>query len=65
MNSHKNHYSIEEHVCCNRLPVQMMRDSGPNSFLKKCQFLAANGVMYIHSAPYHPVTKGAAERLLQ
>lgn len=28
-------------------------------------FLVANGVKHIWSAPYHPATNGAAERLVQ
>ena len=43
-----------------------MSDNGPQFISEEMhQFLATNGVKHIRSAPYHPSTNGAVERLVQ
>ena len=44
----------------------MVSDNGPQFVAEEMrQFLATNGVKHLRSAPYHPATNGAAERLVQ
>ena len=48
------------------LPKQLVSDNGPQfTSVEFNQFLKTNGVKHIRSAPYHPATNGAAERLVQ
>ena len=48
------------------LPKCLVSDNGPQFVSKEfAEFLAANGVRHIRSAPYHPATNGAAERFVQ
>ncbi|KAJ0022363.1 hypothetical protein NQD34_009853 [Periophthalmus magnuspinnatus] len=47
-------------------PVQLISDNGPQLVSKEMSdFLQANGVQHIKSAPYHPATNGLAERFVQ
>lgn len=47
-------------------PVQLVSDNGPQLVSKEMSdFLLANGVQHIKSAPYHPATNGLAERFVQ
>ncbi|CAL9695388.1 unnamed protein product [Knipowitschia caucasica] len=47
-------------------PVQLVSDNGPQLVSKEMSdFLQANGVQQIKSAPYHPATNGLAERFVQ
>ena len=49
-----------------RIPEQLVSDNGPQFLSEEMnQFLATNGVKHIRSAPYHPSTNGAVERLVQ
>lgn len=43
-------------------PTQLVSDNGPQ--LVSHAFLHANGVQHITSVPYHPATKGLAERFV-
>ena len=48
------------------LPKCLVSDNGSQFVSKEfAEFLAANGVQHIRSAPYHPATNGAAERFVQ
>jgi len=48
------------------IPEQLVRDNGPQFISEEMhQFLATNGLKHIRSAPYHPSTNGAVERLVQ
>jgi len=48
------------------IPEQLVSDNGPHFISEEMhQFLATNGVKHIRSAPYHPSTNGAVERLVQ
>ncbi len=43
-----------------------MSDNGPQFVSAEFeQFLKSNGIRHFRSAPYHPSTNGAAERLVQ
>ena len=45
---------------------QLVSDNGPQFVSQQFdQFLALNGVRHIRTAPYHPSSNGAAERLVQ
>ncbi|XP_057692513.1 uncharacterized protein K02A2.6-like [Corythoichthys intestinalis] len=47
-------------------PAQLVSDNGPQFVSKEMgEFLQANGVQHIKSAPYHPATNGLAERFVQ
>lgn len=47
-------------------PVQLVSDNGPQLVSKEMSdFLQANGVQHIKSAPYHPASNGLAERFVQ
>ncbi|XP_057694352.1 uncharacterized protein K02A2.6-like isoform X2 [Corythoichthys intestinalis] len=47
-------------------PAQLVSDNGPQFGSKEMvEFLQANGVQHIKSAPYHPATNGLAERFVQ
>ena len=48
------------------LPEQIVSDNGPQFALEEfANFAKANGIKHIKSAPYHPSTNGAVERLVQ
>ena len=48
------------------LPEQLVSDNGPQfSSDEFAQFMKANGVKHIRSAPYHPSSNGLAERFVQ
>ena len=48
------------------LPEQIVSDNGPQFVSAEFeQFLKSNGIRHFRSAPYHPSTNGAAERLVQ
>ena len=48
------------------LPVQLVSDNDPQFVSHEfADFLRANGVKYIRTAPYHPSSNGAVERLVQ
>lgn len=48
------------------LPEQIVTDNGPQFISEEfATFTKANGVKHIKSAPYHPSTNGAVERLVQ
>ena len=47
-------------------PVNVVTDNGPQFINAKFdEFLRWNGVKHIRVAPYHPVSNGAAERMVQ
>ena len=48
------------------LPEQVVSDNGPQFVSEEfAKFVKLNGIKHIKSAPYHPSTNGAAERLVQ
>ena len=48
------------------LPDQIVSDNGPQfTSAEFAEFLKKNGVRHIRSAPYHPSSNGAAERLVR
>ena len=48
------------------LPEQLVSDNGPQFVsLEFADFLRSNGVKHICTAPYHPSSNGAVERLVQ
>ena len=48
------------------LPEQLVSDNGPQFLSDEfATFTKMNGIKHIKSAPYHPATNGAAERLVQ
>ena len=48
------------------IPRQLVSDNGPQFTSEEfVQFMRANGVKHIRSAPYYPASNGAAERLVQ
>ncbi|XP_060810148.1 uncharacterized protein K02A2.6-like [Amyelois transitella] len=48
------------------IPKQIVSDNGPPFFSKDFdQFLKANGIQHIFSAPYHPASNGAAENAVK
>ena len=48
------------------IPEQVVSDNGPQFVSAEFKsFMVMNGVKHIRSAPYHPSTNGAAERLVQ
>ena len=48
------------------LPEQIVSDNGPQFVAEEfASFVKANGIKHIKSAPYHPSTNGAVERLVQ
>ncbi|CAM5099654.1 unnamed protein product [Eretmochelys imbricata] len=48
------------------LPEQLVSDNGPQFVSQEFQnFMKANGIHHITSAPYHPSTNGLAERFVQ
>ena len=48
------------------LPEQIVSDNGPQFVAEEfASFAKANGIKHIKSAPYHPSTNGAVERLVQ
>ena len=48
------------------LPQQLVSDNGPQFVAEEFStFLRLNGVKHIKCAPYHPASKGAAERMVQ
>ena len=48
------------------LPEQIVSDNGPQFVSKEfAVFTKMNGIKHIKSAPYHPSTNGAVERLVQ
>jgi transposase InsO family protein len=50
----------------NGLPRQLIFDNGPQFVSEDfARFMAENGVKHLRTAPYHPASNGAAERLVQ
>ena len=48
------------------LPEQLVTNNGPQFVSDEfARFIRLNGIKHIKSAPYHPSTNGAAERLVQ
>ena len=48
------------------LPEQLVSDNRPQIASKEfCQFCETNGMRHIRVSPYHPLSNGAAERLVQ
>jgi len=48
------------------LPEEIVSDNGPQFTSDQfADFLRQNGVRHTRSAPYHPATNGAAERMVQ
>ena len=48
------------------LPRQVVTDNGPQFISDEFKdFMRVNGIKHIRSAPYHPSTNGAAERMVQ
>ncbi|CAM5142082.1 unnamed protein product [Natator depressus] len=48
------------------LPEQLVSDNGPQFISQEFKnFMKANGIHHITSAPYHPSTNGLAERFVQ
>ena len=48
------------------IPEQLVSDNGPQFTSDEFRvFMQSNGVKHIRTAPYHPATNGAAERLVQ
>ena len=48
------------------LPKCLFSNSGPQFTSKEfSDFMAANGVQHVRSAPYHPATNGVAEKFVQ
>ena len=48
------------------LPEQLVSDNGPQFVPEEFEtFLKMNGVKHLRSAPYHPASNGAAERVVQ
>lgn len=48
------------------LPEQIVTDNGPQFTVTDfVNFMKANGIRHIRSAPYHPASNGLAERLVQ
>ncbi|XP_033740319.1 uncharacterized protein K02A2.6-like [Pecten maximus] len=51
---------------CNGIPTEIVSDNGPQfTFETFKNFVKANGIRHITSAPYHPRTNGLAERFVQ
>ena len=50
----------------NGIPKQLVSDNGPQFCAEEFrQFMKNNGIEHIRTAPYHPASNGAAERLVQ
>ena len=48
------------------LPEQLVTDNGPQFISREFTgFMASLGIKHLRSAPYHPASSGAAERLVQ
>ena len=48
------------------IPRKIVTDNGPSFTSSEfAQFMKANGISHIKSAPYHPSTNGLAERAVQ
>ncbi len=48
------------------LPRALVLDNGPQFTSKEFgDFMVANGIKHLQSAPYHPATNGTAERFVQ
>ena len=48
------------------LPDQLVWDNGPQFTAHElADFVSANGIRHIRTAPYHPASNGAIERFVQ
>ena len=48
------------------IPHHLVSDNGPQFMSQEfAVFLAKNGMKHIRTAPYHPASNGAAERIVQ
>ena len=48
------------------IPAQLVSDNGPQFNSEEfVSFAKRNGIKHIHCAPYHPSSKGTAERFVQ
>ena len=48
------------------LPDKLVSDNGPQFTAREfADFVNANGIRHIHTAPYHPASNGAIERFIQ
>ena len=48
------------------LPDQLVSDNGPQFTAREfADFVSANDIRHIHTAPYHPASNGAIERFVQ
>ena len=67
VNNHfeQNHEVMHEVFSRNGLPECLVSDNGPQFVLEMFQnFMKANGLQHLTSAPYHPCTNGQVERLV-
>ena len=57
---------LREMFARNCLPRHLVSDNGPQFCLEEFRhFMLANGIRHTRTAPYHPASNGAAERLVQ
>ena len=60
------HYGFYFHLSSFGLPEQFVSDNGSQFTSQEfADFMKFNGIMHIKTAPYHPSSNGAIERLVQ